>query len=155
MTKTLVTFDPAREIRQMQQVLDQLFDGQGRDSARSQVFPIDVFERESALVIRASAPGIAPSELDVQIEEDVLTIRGEVKTETSLGEAKVYRREIAIGSFTRSVRLPEGLDLEHVDATFANGVVTITIPRVQAPPPATRRIEVRTADAGSDTSVES
>lgn len=146
MTKTLVTFDPTREFRQMQQMLERLFEAPGREAARGQAFPIDVFEREDALLIRASAPGIAPADLEVQIEDDVLTIRGEVKTEAELGEAKVYRREIAMGAFTRSVRLPEGLDLENVDAAFANGVVTITIPRVAAPQPSARRIEVRTIE---------
>jgi HSP20 family protein len=149
MTKTLVTFDPVRELRNMQQVFERLFEAPVREAGRGLTFPIDVFEKEGALVIRAAAPGVEPSGLDVQIEEDVLTIRGEAKSDVDLSDAKVYRREVSYGTFTRSVRLPEGLNLDQVDATFANGVVTITIPRVEPAQPATRKIEVRPAGAPS------
>jgi HSP20 family protein len=108
--------------------------------------PLDIFERSGNLMVRASVPGIDPKELEIQIENNVLTIRGEAHQEAETNDEKVYRREVSYGSFSRSVRLPEGLNLDGVDAEFKNGLVTITLPRVPEEKPKSLKVAVRTAE---------
>ena len=108
--------------------------------------PLDIFEREGKLVVKAAVPGIEPSELEVQIENKVLTIRGETRHEEEADDTKVYRREVSYGSFSRSVRLPEGLNFEAVEAEFKNGIVTISLPRLPEEKPKALKIHVKSAD---------
>jgi HSP20 family protein len=118
----------------MNQVFDQLFNevyGSSRPSAN--VLPVDVLEHEDKMIVRASVPGMHPENIDVSIEDNVLTLKGETHSESEHKEAKVYRREISTGSFTRSIRLPEDLDLDNANAEFSHGLMTITIPRQEKP----------------------
>ncbi len=129
--RTLVNLNPASDLRTMEEVFDRLFGAPTRQPASAVAgLPIDVLEREGNLIIRASVPGVNPSDLDIQIEKNVLTIRGEARAETEHKDEKVYRREVGYGAFARSVRLPEGLDFSAVSADFSNGIVTITLPRL-------------------------
>jgi HSP20 family protein len=112
--------------------------------------PIDITEQDGTLYIRASVPGIEPSELSVSIEKNVLTIRGETQQPTVGENEKVYRRELTYGAFARSVRLPEGLNLELVDAEFKNGTVTIKLPRLPEEKPKSIQITVRNSEPASE-----
>ena len=103
-----------------------------------------VFEKEGNYYVRAAAPGIEPADLSISIENNVLTIQGEFKQEEALQDAKVFRREYAYGTLTRSLRLPENVNVEKVDAEFKNGFVTITIPVLEEEKPKAHKIEVRT-----------
>lgn len=109
--------------------------------------PIDITEHDGKLFVRAAVPGVEPGQLDIQIEKNVLTIRGESRQETENKEEKVYRREVSYGAFARSIRLPEGLNLETVEADFKNGIVTVTLPRLPEEKPKTLKVNVR----GSET----
>jgi|SRR5579862_5844086 len=140
--KTLVSWNPTHDLRSMDEVLDRLF-GAPRTGPTSSVLPVDVYEQEGKFIVKATVPGIAPEELDVQIEKNVLSIKGEHKQEETSEDAKVYRREVAYGAFSRSVRLPENLNLEAVEAEFKNGVVTISIPKVEEPKPQSIKVEVK------------
>jgi HSP20 family protein len=142
--KTLVSWNPTNDLKAMDEVFERLF-GSPRPSAAS-ILPVDLYEQEGNLVVRAAVPGVAPEELDVQIENNVLTIQGEHRQEATSGEAKIYRREVAYGAFSRSIRLPENLNLEAVDAQFNHGVVTISIPKVEEPKPQAIKVNVRSAD---------
>jgi HSP20 family protein len=141
--RTLVNINPADEFRAMENLFNQLWETAVRPSMGS-VFPIDVMEQGGNLVIRASVPGIAPEKLEVSVENQVLTIRGEVAAPAQSEDAKVYLREIPYGSFSRSLRLPKNLNLDSVDAAFQNGIVTITIPKIEPERPEAKRITVRT-----------
>mgnify|MGYP000888584166 FL=1 len=141
--RTLVNINPADEFRAMENLFNQLWGSPSRPTQGS-VFPIDVLEQDGSLVIRASVPGIAPENLEVSVENQVLTIRGEVAAPAQSEEAKVYLREIPVGTFSRSLRLPKNLNLDAVDAAFQNGMVTITIPKIEPEKPQPKRITVRT-----------
>lgn len=91
--------------------------------------PVDVLERDNALIIRAPMPGVDSEHVDVSLEGRVLTIKGAMRSENVFENAKVYRREVASGEFNRSLRLPDGLDLERISAAYDNGLLTIMIPR--------------------------
>lgn len=125
----------------MDEVLERLF-GQVPARTNALALSIDVTERGDNLIVKAAVPGVDPNELEVKVEQNVLTIKGEFKTETEENE-KVYRREIGYGQFVRSLRIPQGYDFENVDAEFKNGVVTISIPKSEAQKPKAIQVNVR------------
>lgn len=147
MTRTSIRrSDPFRELDRLGRVFDSFFAATPAGSFPA--MPVDIYETDSALIIRAAVPGLAPEQIDVSIEESVLTISGEHRHESELAEAKVYRREITTGKASRSVRLPEGLDLDNVSAEFDNGFVTVRLPKMEPVKPESRRIAVRPALQG-------
>jgi HSP20 family protein len=102
---------------------------------------VDVVEQDNAYLLRAEIPGIAPNQIDVQVENDVLTLRGERKDENQ-EEREGYRRvERSYGSFTRSFVLPKGTNVEAIEARAEHGVLTISIPKVQVA--TARKVEVK------------
>ena len=131
----------------MEEIFDHLFGTPVRPtSTQVGTLPIDITEQEGALRIRAAVPGVEPKDLEIQVEKNVLTIRGEVNQQSESTEVKVYRREVSYGAFSRSVRLPDNLDLDRVDAEFKNGMVTITLPRIPEEKPKSIKITVRSSD---------
>lgn len=144
--RTLRAFDPTHEFQTMDAVLERLFQPArfSNNPVHDANIKLAVFEKEGKYFVRAAAPGIEPSDLDITIENGVLTIRGEFKQEEELQEAKVFRREYAYGTFTRSVKLPENVDIENVVADFKNGFVTITIPVIEEEKPKSHKVEIRT-----------
>jgi len=132
----------------MDEWFDRMFGAVSQEAAARQVstFPVDITEKDGKLLITAQIPGIDPNDLEVNIEKNVLNIRGESKHEEESQDAKVYRREISYGRYSRSIRLPEGLDLEAVDAEFKNGHVTVAIPRLPEVQPKALKVNVRNAE---------
>jgi len=152
--RTLVNLNPTSEFRTMEELFDRLIGTPSRPTNPAATsLPVDITEHEGKFFVRASVPGVDPNELDIQIEKNVLTIRGESKSQSTSKEEKVYRREVSYGAFARSIRLPEGLDLNTVDAEFHNGIVTITLPRIPEEKPKSFKVSVRTAEPTS--SIES
>lgn len=153
MIRSILNIDPVNEIQQMSEMMDRLFGAPWRttEGPQSLVLPIDLYEQEGKLMIRAAVPGVKPDDLDIQVENNVLTISGETKCEDEIKDAKVYRREVSYGRFTRSIRLPENLDLEKIDAQFSNGIVTVSLPKVPEVKPQALKVPVRTADAEAAT----
>jgi HSP20 family protein len=142
MLKTLVNVEPLHELRSMEDMFDRFFGQPSRPVASTATLPVDITEREGNLVIRAAVPGVDPNALEITIENNVLSIRGESKNETQSETDKVYRREVSYGAFSRSIRLPERLDLDAVSADFNHGMVTITLPRLPEPKPEVRKVQV-------------
>lgn len=141
--KTLVHVNPLAEFRSMDDMFDRLFGRPLATAPNVTTLPVDVYEADGKFTIKASVPGVDPANLDVQIENNILTIRGEVKSDYENSDAKVYRREVSYGSFARSLRLPENLNLDEVNAEFANGFVTIAIPRQVEEKPKALKVTVR------------
>lgn len=145
MLRTLVNLTPANEFRAVEEMLGQLFGNSCNESTpAAATLAVDITEHENTLLIRSAVPGIAPEDLEITVENGVLTIRGETKAESSGENERIYRREISYGAFSRSIRLGENLNIEQVEATFKNGVVTIKIPRVIEAKPEPRRIPITT-----------
>jgi HSP20 family protein len=140
--KTLMSWNPTNDLRTMDEALERLF-GSQRSFNSATILPIDVYEQDGNFIVRAAVPGVAPEDLNVQVEKNVLSISGEHKQAEATEDTKVYRREVNYGTFSRSVRLPENLNLEAVDAEFKNGVVTISIPKIEEPKPQPIKINVR------------
>lgn len=106
---------------------------------------LDISENEEALTIRADLPGIDAENVEISLNGDVLTIAGEKTEETESGEGGHHVRERRFGAFSRSVRIATPVDTENVDAHAKNGVLTITLRKLNPEKP--RRIAVRRADA--------
>jgi HSP20 family protein len=106
---------------------------------------VDVNESASDVGITVELPGIDPRAVEITYENDVLTVRGEKKSTRKEGdtETRYHIVERTFGAFTRSFRMPKGLDESKIDAQYANGVLTIRVPKAAVAAP--RKIEIKTA----------
>jgi HSP20 family protein len=94
--------------------------------------PVDLEERENELVLTAELPGLSPDDIDIEIDGDTLTLRGEKKLETEEkreGEGYYYERQY--GTFIRRLNLPQAVDPDQVRAHFENGILRITMPKTE------------------------
>jgi HSP20 family protein len=150
MSKTLATFDPLGEMRDMGTWMDRFFGfpaGQ-RDVPTAKwstnlSLPVDIYERDNNLVIKAAIPGVNAEDVDIQIEDHILTIRGETKQDEVTENDRVYRREYNYGAFTRSIRLPENVNVEQPEATFDKGFVYVTLPKIEEQKPKALKVPVK------------
>ena len=149
MSKSLVNVDRMREMREMTDWMDRFFglpllrDFPTERGVSNLSLPIDIFEKDNRLVVKAAIPGVNAEDLDISVEDHILTIRGETKQDEVNENDRVYRREYSYGSFTRSIRLPENIDLEKVEATFDRGFVYVGFPKVEEPKPKAIKIPVQ------------
>jgi HSP20 family protein len=128
----------------LNRALDQAFSAPLSGGGRLWVPPMDVAERTDAYLVHAELPGVDPAQVEVSFEQNVLTIRGTKPSgleASKEGELRVYSNERVSGTFERSLRFPDFVDADRIEASFANGLLTIVIPKAQAAQP--RRIEIR------------
>jgi HSP20 family protein len=104
---------------------------------------IDMFERKGEIVLRADLPGLAEKDVEVSVQDGMLTIRGERKEEREEKEEDYYYCERSAGAFTRSVSLPPGVDADKIKATFKNGVLEVHVPKSKES--AAKTIEIKAA----------
>ncbi len=132
---SIVRWEPFRDLMSLREAMDRLFEESFVRPRREWLAPaegalaLDMYETEDSVVVKSAVPGVKPDEIDISISGNTLTISGETKTEEELKEENYIRRERRYGSFSRSVVLPEGLDLERADAAFEDGLLTLTIPK--------------------------
>ena len=116
--------------------------GRLADLERSMWLPqVETFEREGKLIVRADLPGLTKDDIDVDITDDAIRIRGERRQEKEEDEGGYYRSERSYGSFYREIPLPSGVNSEKANATFRNGVLEVTLP-APARKSSSRRIEI-------------
>ena len=117
----------------LNRALEQAFGG--ATGNRVWVPAMDVAERRDAYIVHAELPGVNPDQVDVSFEQNVLTIRGNKPASyntTSDGELRLFAAERVHGGFERAVRLPEFVDADRIEASFANGLLTVTVPKAKA-----------------------
>ena len=139
---TMITrFDPIRELATLQDRVNTLFEGWsevgGKDQLTAGTFvpPVDVYEDEHKLVLKLEIPGVNEQDLNVSLENNMLSIQGERKFEKEEKEENFHRIERRYGSFTRSFRLPNTVDGEQVEANYEHGILKITLAkRAEAKP---------------------
>jgi HSP20 family protein len=134
----------------LNRALDQAFNAALTTDTRVWVPAIDVVEKQDAYLLYAELPGVDASAVDISFEQNVLTLKGTKPSsiETAKdGEVRVYAAERITGSFERSVRLPEFVDSEKIQAEFINGLLKITVPKARAAQ--LRKIEIKTQGASS------
>lgn len=144
---TLRRWDPIREMMSLRSTMDRLFDesafGPYLDTQYSTWnLPLDVMETDENFVVKAAIPGINPEDLDLTIEDNVLTIKGKLEEEQEDENVNYHLRERRFGSFTRSIRLPTHVDAEHVEAHYNDGILKLMVPKAEEVRP--KRITVQT-----------
>jgi HSP20 family protein len=124
------------EFEKMRREMDRLWDHffEGRPARRSReegewLPSLDVSETKGDLVVKAELPGIDPKDIDISLNEGVLTIKGEKRQEKEEKEEGYHLVERSFGSFTRSIRLPREVQNEKINASYRNGVLKITLPK--------------------------
>ena len=141
----LARWSPWGELFNLHDQMDQLFNQtltQTLMPAGTQTvsLPLDIRQNDEAYFIEASVPGFSPDEVEVTLDENVLTIKGEHKTEKGETKGGYVRRERRETSVFRQVGLPSEVKADQITASFENGILTVQVPRAQKAQP--RRIEV-------------
>ncbi|MFZ1992740.1 MAG: Hsp20/alpha crystallin family protein, partial [Solirubrobacteraceae bacterium] len=115
---------------------------------------MDLVETEDAFVLTADLPGLSESDVNIEVEDNVLTVSGERKSEHEDRKTGYYRVERSYGSFRRSLTLPDGVDPGVVKATFDKGVLEVTVPKPAQQAPRKVQIAVGGASAGEGEAIE-
>ena len=147
---TLLTrWDPFREFSTLQDRMNRLFresyGPEGRDeSLTTSQFapPVDVYEDEHNVVLKVEVPGIDEKDIDVRVENNVLTVHGERKVEKEEKEENFRRVERQYGSFTRTFTLPSTVDAERIQADYDKGILKIVLPKKAEAKPKSIKVNV-------------
>jgi HSP20 family protein len=130
----LIPYLQKAEAKAVDRLFENFFDGfPFRDSlfeaGESWMPSVDILEKDGNLLLRAELPGMTEKDIDLKLEGNILTLKGERKMENEDSKSTFHRIESYHGSFTRSFRLPETVDMEKIGADYKNGVLTITLPQ--------------------------
>jgi HSP20 family protein len=154
----LIRWEPVRELGTIQNEMNRLFNtffespvghGNGPQTLRRWIPAMDLVETNEDFVLRADLPGLSEGDVNIELEDNVLTVSGERKSEHEERKEGYYRVERASGSFSRSLTLPEGVDPEAVKASFDRGVLEVRIPKPEAKKP--RKVAISVGDAAPKT----
>ncbi len=143
-------FDPFREMMSLREAMDRLLEEsfvrprgtwrRGTPDAPLRL-PVDVYTTPEEIVVIASLPGLLPEEVDITIEGDTLTIRGELRP--PLENVEYLFQERPYGHFARSLTLNVPVDVEKAEAVFENGVLTLTLPKMEAVRPKSIKVKAK------------
>ncbi len=148
----VIRWEPARELQSIQQEMNRLFGsvfdtqagGRNGDSLRRWIPAMDLVEEGEHYVLRADLPGVEESDVNIELEDNVLTISGERRSKSEESREGYYRIERASGAFSRSLTLPEGIDPASIRASFEKGVLEVTIPKPEERKP--RKVAINVGD---------
>jgi HSP20 family protein len=150
--KSITRWDPFSNFNALQQQVNHLFEdaasrGANAESGLTAWAPaVDIYETGNELVVKAEIPEIDQKDLDIRVENNLLTIRGERKFEKNISEDKYLRVERAYGAFSRSFSLPNTVNTEAISAQYANGVLTVHLPKREESKP--KQIQVKVSASG-------
>jgi HSP20 family protein len=148
MNMALIRWEPARELNSLQSEMNRLFNtffdtpasAAANGPGRRWIPAMDLVETEDHFVLRADLPGLSEEDVNVELEDNVLTVSGERKVEHEDKKEGYYRVERAYGKFQRSLTLPEGVDAGKIEAAFDKGVLEVRIPKPEERKP--RRVAI-------------
>jgi HSP20 family protein len=148
---TIARFEPFRGFTTLQDQVNRLFNESfrthGEESALTTWAPaVDIYETPNELVVKADLPDVNEKDIDVRVENNLLTIRGERKVEKSVSEENFLRVERTYGAFSRSFSLPNTVNSEAIGADYKNGVLTVTLPKREESKP--RQVKVNVTSNG-------
>jgi HSP20 family protein len=134
MATSVIRWDPFRNISGLQEQVNRLFEsnlrGRTDESALTTWAPsVDIYETENELVMKADLPDVAEKDIDIHVENNMLTVRGERKFEQKVKEENYLRVERAYGAFSRSFSLPNTVNTDAIKAEYKNGVLTVLMPK--------------------------
>jgi HSP20 family protein len=126
-----------------------MFRGQGEDSAITNWAPaVDIFETPNELVVKADLPDVDEKDIDIRVENNLLTIRGERRFEKNVSEDNYLRVERTYGAFSRSFSLPITVNTEAIHAEYKNGVLTVILPKREESKPRQVKVSVNSSSNG-------
>jgi len=142
----MIRWSPARELVRMSDAMNRLledswarpFSGRAEREAR---LPLDVYTTPSEIVVIANVPGLRPDDVAITLENDTLSINGEVKP--PMENVDYIFQERPYGKFSRALTINTPVEADKVEATFENGVLTITLPKAEAARPKVIKVETR------------
>lgn len=145
-------WDPFRGLTTLQDQVNRLFEGafvQGR-SGQAELATwapaVDIYEAQNELVAKVDLPGVEERDIDIRLENNTLTIRGERKVEKTVDEENYLRIERAYGSFTRTFSLPNTVNPEAISASYNQGVLTVHMPKREESKP--KQVKINVASNG-------
>jgi HSP20 family protein len=154
----LIRWEPVRELNTIQNEMNRLFNtffedgpGNGGTQLRRWLPAMDLVETQDDFVLRADLPGLGEKDVTIELEDNVLTISGERKSEHEDRKEGYYRVERVSGAFQRSLTLPEGVDPEAIKASFDKGVLEVRVPKPEQRKP--RKVTI-SADGGEAKTIE-
>jgi HSP20 family protein len=155
---TMMRWDPFQDLRSAQDEMAQMSPmlahalglharQQGNDRAMTTAWApaLDISERKDAYLVTVEVPGVEPEDLDITMEDGLLTIKGERQFTSESSEQQFHRVERRYGAFRRSITLPAQVQTDQIEATFDNGVLQIVVPKAEEAKP--KRIQVRPGSA--------
>ena len=152
----LIRWEPVRELNTIQSEMNRLFNTffeaptqTNGPTARRWIPAMDLVETENDFVLRADLPGLSEEDVNIELEDNVLTVSGERKAEHEERKEGYYRVERSSGTFSRSLTLPEGIDPEGVRANFDRGVLEVRIPKPEARKP--RKVAISVGQSSGKT----
>ena len=151
----VVKYDPFRDLRSLQDEMNRLFSGTFSRTSQDEVLrgawspSVDIFENKNEIVLEAELPGMNPEDVNISIENNVLTLHGERRFEKKDESDNFHRVERSYGSFTRSFTLPPTVSSENANAEFQNGVLRLTLAKREEAKP--RRIEIKAGSGNAQT----
>ena len=129
----------------MNRMFDQFFRGGNGEEAgwgvRTWAPPVDIYETDDALILKAELPGVSKDNVNIEIHQNILILRGQRKHEAEVKEENYHRVERAYGTFQHAFALPTLVDQEHVQATYKDGVLELRLPKSEAAKP--KRIAIQ------------
>jgi len=145
--RTIARWEPFRGVTTLQDQINRLFsdtfERTGEQSSLSAWAPaVDIYENEHELVVKADLPDVDSKDLDIRVENNLLTIRGERKFEKKVNEENYLRVERSFGSFARSFTLANTVNPDAIKADYQNGVLTLTIPKREEAKPKQIKVHV-------------
>ena len=145
----LQRWDPTYELRRMHNTMNRRWQGFGFDfegaEHRHWTIPVDIVEEGEDIFVRASLPGVNPDEIDVSIEDRVLSIKAKTLVDQERKEGGYLMRERRAGSFHRAFRLPHTVDTDKAKTSYENGLLTVTLPKAESKK--AKRLEVTVGKA--------
>jgi HSP20 family protein len=143
----LTRWQPLREMVTLREAMDRLFEENFLhpfSGGGSTVVPMDMVERDNEVVVRAAVPGFDPEQIEISIQGDTLTIRGQMEADREDQNENYHLREYRAGNFQRAIRLPLHVNPDQATAECKNGILTLRLPKAEVQQP--KRIQIQGSD---------
>ncbi len=146
----LIRWDPFREMSALQERMNRLMSdyrtraplGEEEMAQGSWIPPVDIYETKDSIVLNIELPGVTKEDMNLEVKDNTLTIRGEKKLEKDVKEDSFHRMERTYGSFMRAFTLPSTVQQDKVKAKFKDGILEIQIPKAEEAKPKQIKVEV-------------
>lgn len=142
----MVRWEPVRDLLTLQERMNRMLDSSYRGTDEDWALggswapAVDIYEKDGNIVLKAELPGVDPKDVDVRVENNLLTLRGERKFDTEVKRDNYHRVERSYGSFSRSFTLPNVVDTQNIKAEYRDGVLHMTLPKREEAKP--RQIQI-------------